>query len=47
MGEPSKWLGPNHRIVRHDLAYALRMVVEIPRQTRKREGKITTPLDLT
>jgi hypothetical protein len=32
MDEPSKWLGPSHRIVRHDIPYALKMAFEIPQE---------------
>ena len=51
MDEPSKWLGPNHRVVRHDIPYALRMAFEIPRQRsmkikRIQRGKEVTPADV-
>jgi hypothetical protein len=51
MDEPSKWLGPSHRIVRHDIPYALKMAFEIPRErTMKLEGvkrrKEVTPADV-
>jgi hypothetical protein len=39
MDEPSKWLGPSHRIVRHDIPYGLKMAFEIPQeQTMKFNG---------
>jgi hypothetical protein len=47
--EPSKWLGPSHRIVRHDIPYALKMAFEIPReQTLKgvKSRKEVTPTDV-
>lgn len=51
MDEPSKWLGPSHRVVRHDIPYALKMAFEIPQQRRvKLKGierrKEVTPADV-
>jgi hypothetical protein len=41
MDEPSKWLGPSHRIVRHDIPYALKMAFEIPQeQTMKLKSSL-------
>lgn len=40
MDEPSKWLGPSHRMIRHDIPYALKMAFEIPQeQNRKLSGR--------
>jgi hypothetical protein len=51
MDEPSKWLGPSHRVVRHDIPYALKMAFEIPQQRNLRlkaiqRGKEVTPADV-
>jgi hypothetical protein len=49
MDEPSKWLGPSHRIVRHDIPYALKMAFEIPKEQRLKgvkRRKEATPADV-
>jgi hypothetical protein len=50
MDEPSKWLGPSHRMVRHDISYALKMAFEISHEKqltlKRRMKKEATPADV-
>ncbi len=50
MDEPSKWLGPSHRMVRHDIPYALKMAFEISHEqqltSKRRMKKVATPADV-
>lgn len=50
MDEPSKWLGPSHRRVRHDIPYALKMAFEIPHEQqltlKRRMKKEVTPANV-
>jgi hypothetical protein len=32
MDQPSKWLGPSHRRVRHDIPYGVKMALEISQE---------------
>jgi hypothetical protein len=34
MDQPSKWLGPSHRRVRHDIPSAVKMALEISQENR-------------
>jgi hypothetical protein len=36
MDQPSKWLGPAHRRVRHDIPYAVKMAFEISQEQNAR-----------
>jgi hypothetical protein len=38
MDQPSKWLGPTHRRVRHDIPYAVKMALEISQENRLMSG---------
>ena len=38
MDQPSKWLGPTHRKVRHDIAYAVKMALEVSQENRSKFG---------
>jgi hypothetical protein len=47
MDQPSKWLGPSHRRVRHDISYALKMAFEISQeQNLKKSKREVLPVDV-
>jgi hypothetical protein len=39
MDQPSKWLGPSHRRVRHDIPYAVKMAIEISQEQNLKKSK--------
>lgn len=39
MDQPSKWLGPSHRRVRHDIPYAVKMAFEISQEQNLNKSK--------
>jgi hypothetical protein len=47
MDQPSKWLGPSHRRVRHDILYAVKMAFEISQERNlKRSKREVLPADV-
>ena len=43
--EPSKWLGPSHRVVRHDPAYAAKLVLKTKKPEAAKAWAIHVALD--